>query len=427
MAPQQHFHLDDMDNETDRPAVKTFLVHSENDDDFVSNVIHRALEQTMKDSKLNYGDEIKVDVPHCEWNDLNIGTKLGEGSFSLVYNVSFRTPREEHGPLAIKYLRPQLSDNSKRLKRGIQDMVREGYLLSALRGQEHVVQIHGLSFSNEDNGPFLIVNRLKDETLLHRMDTWHREESRIRSRSRRNASLFMRLPIALQVAKGLRNMHACKIVHRDVKPDNVGFRVLDDAVTLFDLGLAQEIKQGDSEPLTSVVGSLMYMAPEIAKERPLYTEKVDVHSFGILLWEMASLSRAYAGCNRRQLMDNVIHGGERPIVLDWWPVPLQRLMESCWEEEPDRRPTMKQVVEILEGIMDEYQMTKSPRREGGFFSSSSPTRRGLSLRSNSNSPRQRGEQGGGAFRKFFGFGNKENLVLCSLSDDGGKRKSISSL
>ena len=73
-----------------------------------------------------------------------------------------------------------------------------------------------------------------------------------------------------------------------MKPENIAFTI-DDNVKLIDFGLSTCVKKrmslNDVYQLTGNTGSLRYMAPEVALKLP-YNEKVDVYSFGIILWQM---------------------------------------------------------------------------------------------------------------------------------------------
>ena len=99
---------------------------------------------------------------------------------------------------------------------------------------------------------------------------------------------------ARDIAEALNFLHqrchnGATIIHRDLKPDNVGF-TSSGILKLFDFGLCTCVRQrrslNEAYELTGNTGSLRYMAPEVALRQP-YTEKVDVYSFGIMVWQMA--------------------------------------------------------------------------------------------------------------------------------------------
>jgi len=98
------------------------------------------------------------------------------------------------------------------------------------------------------------------------------------------------------------------ILHRDLKPDNIAFTLAGE-LKLIDFGLAKElpnvkIECDDVYAMSGETGSLRYMAPEVADNRP-YNHKADVYSFGIILWEMVAYvgerSEAKRGEERRGL------------------------------------------------------------------------------------------------------------------------------
>ncbi|CAB3375396.1 Hypothetical predicted protein [Cloeon dipterum] len=92
------------------------------------------------------------------------------------------------------------------------------------------------------------------------------------------------------------------------------------------------------------------MAPEVF-EGSSYTEKCDVFSWGIILWEVLT---------RRRPFDNIkgatvailwaVHTGQRPPLIANCPPPLETLMTSCWEKESSERPAMVEVVERMERL-----------------------------------------------------------------------------
>ena len=113
---------------------------------------------------------------------------------------------------------------------------------------------------------------------------------------------------------------AC-IIHRDIKPDNIGF-ASDGCLKLLDFGLCTLVKKGkskdDAYKMTGNTGSLRYMAPEVVL-RKAYNSSVDVYSFGILLWQMARDQVPFKGLTKEQFVKEVVLGGLRPKIDKSWP------------------------------------------------------------------------------------------------------------
>jgi len=107
---------------------------------------------------------------------------------------------------------------------------------------------------------------------------------------------------------------SCTWLITDLKPDNVGFTA-DGCLKLFDFGLVTCVRSrqhaNDSYSMTGFTGSLRYMAPEVALQEP-YTEKVDVYSFGIMLWQMTNDKVPFRGMTKQDFMKNVVMGDLRP-------------------------------------------------------------------------------------------------------------------
>lgn len=81
-----------------------------------------------------------------------------------------------------------------------------------------------------------------------------------------------------------------------------------------------------------------------------YNEKVDVYSFAIVLWELCALQKPFAGMSVADHYREVITGGVRPPLDSRWPTALQHLLQACWQEDPDRRPSILEAKEALRRI-----------------------------------------------------------------------------
>jgi serine/threonine protein kinase len=111
----------------------------------------------------------------------------------------------------------------------------------------------------------------------------------LRKLERKALPLEKVISIALDMARGLEYIHLQGIVHRDVKPENILFDE-EFCAKVVDFGVACEeayCNLMDDDP-----GTYRWMAPEMYKHKP-YGRKVDVYSFGLLLWELVTGSLPY--------------------------------------------------------------------------------------------------------------------------------------
>lgn len=110
--------------------------------------------------------------------------------------------------------------------------------------------------------------------------------------------------------------------------------------------------RGDPEtgrPLTPC-GSPAWTAPEIVLNKP-YTNKVDVFSFGIMMWQLLTREEPYMGReNNLDLAFDVAEHGLRPKVPDFCPQDYARLMTQCWATDPAERPDFGEVQQRLTGL-----------------------------------------------------------------------------
>jgi len=150
----------------------------------------------------------------------------------------------------------------------------------------------------------------------------------------------------------------------DLKPENIGFTV-DKTLKLFDFGLAACVRKkvfaNETYKMSGYTGTLAYMAPEVALRKP-YNEKVDIYSFGIILWQMVTGETPYDGITKATYIERVCVGGLRPSIPRDVPKDLATLMQQCWDADPKRRPSCKAILASLDAL------TQAPEKSGGFLS-----------------------------------------------------------
>ncbi|XP_077294350.1 TGF-beta activated kinase 1 isoform X2 [Arctopsyche grandis] len=151
---------------------------------------------------------------------------------------------------------------------------------------------------------------------------------------------------ARQCAEGVAYLHAMRpkpLIHRDLKPPNLLLEKGGLRLKICDFGTAAD-KQTQ---MTNNKGSAAWMAPEVF-ETSSYTEKCDVFSWGIILWEVLSRRKPFdeADWSTYRIMW-AVHTGHRPPLLENCPPPIERLMTQCWLKEPSERPSMHEVVDIM--------------------------------------------------------------------------------
>jgi len=91
------------------------------------------------------------------------------------------------------------------------------------------------------------------------------------------------------------------------------------------------------------------MAPEVFKGFP-YNQKADVYSFGLLLWQICSLSTPYDKFSYDMLSEQVMHGNERPNIHSEWPPLIKNFITSSWHHNFMERPDCE---EICKGLKSE--------------------------------------------------------------------------
>ncbi|XP_026528814.1 leucine-rich repeat serine/threonine-protein kinase 1 [Notechis scutatus] len=177
--------------------------------------------------------------------------------------------------------------------------------------------------------------------------------------------------IAYQIAAGLAYLHKKKIIFCDLKSDNILVWSLDVKesinIKLSDYGIS---RQSFHEGALGVEGTPGYQAPEI-RPRIVYDEKVDMFSYGMVLYELLSGQRPVLGQHQLQISKK-LSKGIRPVLGQAEEVQfhrLQALMMECWDTKPEKRPLAISVIGQMKSPSFATFMYCLPCGKQSFFSS----------------------------------------------------------
>ncbi len=335
-------------------------------------------------------------LPALAFEEIMLGEIVGKGGFSFVHEIKhvklqevYDTGNDEakvraefaallnndesnnneagmntntvnNAKFVLKTLRPDLPEDEH--NKGIIDLAVEAQFLSALT-HPHILSIRGHAISDPlESRYFVILDRLVS-TMDHKLKIWRKDVGinmgtwlgpcwgYCCSRSHVLHRIWMeRFAVARDIASALDYLHQQDIVYRDLKPDNIGFNI-DGQLKLFDFGLAKRITtvdklDNDLYNLTGNTGSLRYMAPEVAMNKP-YSLSVDAYSFGILFWQICALTVPYSGYSCKMHAELVVGKGYRPKPDSSWPESWTSLMRSCWAEDHKIRPPFTEIYRVM--------------------------------------------------------------------------------
>ncbi|KAJ1691019.1 hypothetical protein LUZ63_015174 [Rhynchospora breviuscula] len=299
----------------------------------------------------------------------NFKKKLGEGGFGPVYEGQLGEAK-----IAVKCLLD--------VAHGKEEFLAEVMTIGSIH---HINLVRLIGFCSEKRHRLLVYEYMSKGSL----DKWIFKSKRPFSLDWRT-----RYKIIMDLAKGLSYLHEecrVKIAHLDIKPGNI---LLDDDFNakISDFGLAKLIDRDQSHVMTKVRGTRGYLAPEWLTSQ--ITEKADVYSFGVVVLEIVSgrknidqdqpegsknlINLLQDKIKEEKLMDIVDNQSEDLKSHETEVVEMIKLAIWCLQKESNRRPSMSQVVKVLECSMDsetssEYESATTGTHvqvRGDFFSTS---------------------------------------------------------
>ncbi|KAH0723849.1 hypothetical protein KY290_006567 [Solanum tuberosum] len=164
------------------------------------------------------------------------------------------------------------------------------------------------------------------------------------------------IQLALDLSRGLSYLHSEKIVHRDVKAENMLLDT-DRTLKIADFGVAR-VEAQNPQDMTGETRTLGYVAPEVLDGKP-YNRKCDVYIFGICLWEIYCCDLPYPDLSFAEVSSAVVRQNLRPEISRCCPSSLSNVMKKCWDGHPE-----KLMLSCHSGNI--FAMATSQRRYGGM-------------------------------------------------------------
>ncbi|XP_038878055.1 G-type lectin S-receptor-like serine/threonine-protein kinase LECRK2 [Benincasa hispida] len=297
---------------------------------------------------------LEVNLKAFSFNELKEATNgfdnlLGRGSFGAVYK-GVLTLRDQEVEVAVKQLEKKVVEQGEKFLTEVQ--------VIGLTHHRNLLQL--LGFCNEEEHRLLVYELMKNGPSSNFL---------FGEKENQKPKWESRAKMVLEIANGLLYLHEeceTQIIHCDIKPQNI---LLDDnyRAKISDFGLAKLMKKNQTRTATVIKGTRGYMAPEWLKTAPV-TTKADVYSFGVMLLEIIFCRRHY---------EEETQGNDGIILVDWVvsSVRAERLRDIirhdceamndyekfkrmtmvgvwCISSDPVCRPSMKEVVRMLEGSSD---------------------------------------------------------------------------
>lgn len=285
--------------------------------------------------------------------ELKLGPRIGVGNVGEVYRAVYRGRT-----VAVKKLLGAWTRDSDMVER----FREEAYLMSTF-SHPNVLGFKGAVLDRDAGQACIVMEFCERGTLADLL------------RSREPLPWQRRLRIARDISLGMNYLHAkAGIVNRDLKSTNL-LLTRDYEVRISDFGLSRRNASGPGQAMLTYCGTPAYLAPEVVRQER-YTEKADVYSFGIILWELLTREAPYASgagvggaagagaAGGLALAYAVATQGLRPPIPAYCPAEWAALMTACWAEDAASRPSFDEIQRALAAIIRAFDEQLKQQTQG---------------------------------------------------------------
>jgi len=263
-------------------------------------------------------------------SDIETGDLIGKGKAGQVYMGKYKDL-----PVAIKMFNnaEKIDDKEFRKEISIMSLIREPTLILPCFG------------GSTKKGNKFIVTELMEGSIY---EVLHDKDVEIND--------HLRFIMAMSIARCVDFLHSCNLIHRDLKSLNLLVNQYFE-IKICDFGLSRVVDK--HAPMTGNVGTVCWIAPEIFSNKKLYSEKADVYSYGMILWELITREMPFDDTETFTI-PVLVTKGKRPKIPKATPKDWTKLVKKCWEQKPEKRPTFPQILHILDGMWTSFH-AKNPQ------------------------------------------------------------------
>ncbi|GBC10195.1 hypothetical protein RclHR1_09420003 [Rhizophagus clarus] len=276
-------------------------------------------------------------IRYFEYDKFNQIAEIDSGGFSIVSKANLVNT----GLVALKIL-----NSNKELDEANNEFVKELEILREIDYHPNINRILGITKDSEN---YIFVLEYANEgnlrDYLKKKVTYLNWNDKIR--------------MALDISNGLRFLHYKGIIHRDLNSKNI--LVNNEKLLIADFGISKKLAEVTSNSMGNALGMAEYIDPQCFKQdRYKKDKKSDIYSLGVLLWEISSGHPPFLDNPRNVLCFQINYNNLREEPIEGTPLKYQKLYQECWNSEPNSRPDIEEVYEILSQLKTDSVDLQSP-------------------------------------------------------------------
>ncbi|GBC38281.2 kinase-like domain-containing protein [Rhizophagus irregularis DAOM 181602=DAOM 197198] len=281
-------------------------------------------------------------IPYSQFTNIK---EIAKGGFGIIYQADWLDGSSYINKYRDKVDRYRSKNETVILKRFINSKDIDKHFLNELKSNQycyqikhHIVKTYGFTKDPELDDYILVMQYAKGGDLHNWLQrnftriTWNKKK----------------LAILWQISEGLETIHKAEFIHRDFHSGNILSSLIDERRyfgkrnqwQIGDLGLSQPANKPSLN--NEIYGVIPYIAPEIFKGSA-FSKESDVYCVGMIMWELTTGCKPFANVEHDIQLVYKILDGERPEITEDTPECYANLMKSCWDSDPEKRPTITEI------------------------------------------------------------------------------------